>query len=792
MVELFRAAREDGGPRMALVAIGGYGRGELCPASDVDLMVLHGDRRPDRVRTVAERVFYPLWDAGFALGHAVRNVREAVAESRAGVDTATALLEARLLDGEEDLFEGLRAKLTGWLGRDRAGFLARLLAADAERQAKHGSAAHLMEPDVKESAGGLRDVHSVGWAGRALGLPSREALEGEGLIRRTERVALDDAEEFLVRIRSALHLEAGKRADRLVLDHQPRLAAEFGFDATSGLDAADALMRSLFGHARHVEHVRAVAFERLLSRARGARPAPATGWAGGGDPEAVMEAFAAWANGGPPPSADALDELERSPFEPSERWSERTLRAFLSILRAGDRGAHALETMDRVEVLTRFLPEWADIRCRPQRDPFHTFTVDVHLIRAAAEAARLLDATASDAVAREAAAIVPPELLLLGAFLHDAGKVGRGEHVAVGVQVANQVLPRMGVEGDAAATIRFLVLNHLLLADTATRRDLSDPELIREVAEKVGNTERLALLYLLTLADANATGPHARTPWRIGLLRELVAKVERVLEHGDAEPDQAVAAARTPSLRAALAEFPADAVERFLRRMPDRYLASIEPGLVAEHVRLAEPEPQANEIRTAVGLGAGRGTYRVAVVARDRPGLLSLIAGALALSGLSILAAQAFTTDDGLALDLFEVEAAFHGEVDEERWRRFRSDLRHALEGRLSLDARVQEKQRHYPPARPDLETRVHVDNDASAGFTIVEVFAPDRVGLLFQVTDALHDLDLDVHLAKVATYGGRVVDTFYVRDLQGRKLDDPERADAVRTGVQARLEPAG
>ena len=210
--------------------------------------------------------------------------------------------------------------------------------------------------------------------------------------------------------------------------------------------------------------------------------------------------------------------------------------------------------MDRVEVLTRFLPEWADIRCRPQRDPFHTFTVDVHLIRATAEAARLLTrrrATPLHGRRRPS----PPEPLLLGAFLHDAGKVGRGEHVAVGVQVANRCSPRMGVEGDTAATIRFLVLNHLLLADTATRRDLSDPELIREVAEQVGNAERLALLYLLTLADANATGPHARTPWRLGLLRELVAKVERVLEHGDAEPDQAVAAARTPALRTALAEF---------------------------------------------------------------------------------------------------------------------------------------------------------------------------------------------------------------------------------------------
>jgi [protein-PII] uridylyltransferase len=788
VTELFREARPPGAA-MALVAIGGYGRGELCPASDVDLMVLHGERRADRVRAVAERVFYPLWDQGIALGHAVRTSKEAIAEAKAGVETATALLEARLLEGDPSVHADLMGRLHAWVGRDPAAFIARVSAADAERHARAGSAAHLMEPDVKEAAGGLRDVHSVGWAGRALGLESLEVMEEAGLLRRFERVALEDAEEFFVRLRSAMHLEAGKRADRVVLEHQPRLAQAFGFDATAGLDAADALMRTMFGHARHVEHVRALAFERLMARARKAPvSSEGAGWPGAADPQAVMEGFARWANGGAAPSAAALDALERAPFDPPERWTEGTLGAFVSILRSGNAGAHALETMDRIEVLQRFVPEWRDVRCRPQRDPYHTFTVDTHLLRTAAEAARLLDAGENDPVAREAASLADPEALLIGAFLHDAGKIGRGEHVPVGIEVAGAVLDRMGVSTATADTVRFLVGEHLLLADTATRRDLSDSELLREVAARVGDQERLASLYLLTLSDAHATGPHARTPWRLGLVRELVSRIERVLEHGEAVPDHAVAAARGPVLRAALDAADSAAVERFLARMPDRYLASVDPGVVAEHLRLAEPDPQTNEIRTAVGLGTGRGTYRLAVVARDRPGLLSLIAGALALSGLSILSAQAFTSDDGLALDLFEIEPAFHGDVDEERWRRFRSDLRHALEGQLSLNHRVEDKQRHYPPGGSDLETRVRLDNEASSEFTIVEVFAPDRIGLLFQVTDALRDLGLDVHLAKVATYGGRVVDAFYVRELDGRRVEDPPREEAIRLALEARL----
>jgi [protein-PII] uridylyltransferase len=753
-------------------------------------MVLHGERKADGVKELAERIFYPLWDAGFTLGHAVRNTKEALAQAEAGVDTATALLEARLLDGDPDLFDDFIKRLAAWVAKDRPGFVERVAEADADRHARHGSAAHLMEPDVKESSGGLRDVQSVGWAGRALGLGSREALEDEELLRRSERGALDDAEEFLIRLRSALHLETGRRTDRVLLDQQPGLARAFGFDATAGLDASDAMMRSLFEHARHVEHVRALAFERILARARGRSGAAESddAWLGAREPEAIMRAFARWAQGGSAPSAAALDELEQEPFDVPERWSAGTLEAFLSILRAGDAGARVLQTMDRVGVLARFLPEWMDVRCRPQRDPFHTYTVDLHLIHAAAEASRLLAGSGDDPVAAEAARLAEPDTIVLAAFLHDAGKVGRGDHVPLGVEVASGVMRRMGVEPGMAEDITFLVGAHLMLADTATRRDLSDPALIREVAVRVGNAERLALLYLLTLADAFATGPHARTPWRLGLIRELVGKVDELLERGEVEPDAAVAAARRPLLRAALSASQDDVVERFLERMPDRYLATVDGAQIEEHLRLAHPEPGATDARTAVSDGAGSGTYRLAVVARDRPGLLSLIAGALALSGLSILSAQAFTAEDGLALDLFEIQAAFHGEVDEERWRRFRTDLRHALEGRLSLEARVGERQRRYPPTDEAAETYVRVDNDASEGFTVVDVSAPDRVGLLFGVTRALHDLGLDVHLAKVATYANKVVDAFYVRDLAGAKVEDPAAVERLRAEVARAL----
>ena len=472
-------------------------------------------------------------------------------------------------------------------------------------------------------------------------------------------------------------------------------------------------------------------------------------------------------------------------------WTESMRADLVAMLRAGDRGVTALEALDRSGLLVRFLPEWAAVRCRPQRDPYHRFTVDVHLLEAVAGVARRLETPPDDdpVALRATTAIGDRDGVLVGAFLHDIGKTGHGGHVAAGAKIAADVLDRIGLPEPSRSLALFLVEHHLLLSDTATRRDLEDEDLVLDVAARVGDPERLAALYLLTVADAAATGPHAWTPWRAALIRELTAKVQHVLERGDMGAETASRlAGSVEAIRSALAGEDEDAVERFLASVPRQYLLTVQPDRAARHFHLLAPQLGALDVKTWAEPGPRPGTHALTVVARDRPGLLSRIAGSLALSGLSILTAQAFTTEDGVALDLFEVEGAFAGDVDEERWRRFRSTLRHALEGRLSLDYRVREKRGHYGKPRAGVPVEVTVDNEASDFFTVIEVGAADRVGLLFDITRTLADLQLDVHFAKVATYAERVVDAFYVRDVLGRRVEDAEHVREIERAITASL----
>ena len=726
------------GDGVALAAVGGYGRGELSPGSDVDVLLLHTRRERKEVQRVADAVWYPLWDSGLKVGHAVRTVKDALNLAAGDLDTATSLLDARLVAGDPTLVDDLvsracaqwRARSTRWLGvlADSVG----------RRHEQAGEVAFLLEPDLKEGRGGLRDVHALRWAEAA----QRIMLTGD-------HAALDAAHDVLLAARIELHRRTGKSSDLLLLQEQDGVAAALG-DSD-----ADALMARLAAAARTIAWTSDETWDRIRSSLRGPsgrvaatdRPLGeglvmreglvelAPGVDPAADPSLVLRAAAAAAAHRTRLSRSALDRLAASAPPLGDPWPGEARHALVVLLGAGHAAVGVLEALDQKELLVRTVPEWEPVRHRPQRNAYHRYTVDRHLCEAAAEAASLVGR------------VERPDLLLVGAWLHDLGKGYAGEdgrhedHSVAGAEVVERLATRMGFPPADAATLADLVRLHLLLPDAATRRDLDDAATITAVAEQVGDARTLELLHALAEADGAATGPAAWSPWKAGLVSELVARVRAVL--GGAMP--------------AAPQFPGRG-----------------------HLRLAE---RARAVGDAVVEVDGSA---VTIAAPDRRGLFCRAAGVLTLHGLDVMAARAWSSEDGVAVEDFQVQATVGDGPDRPALER---DLRSALAGRLSVETRLAARAQAYAsrprlPAAVPARTHVDVTNDASERATVVGVRAPDRMGTLYRITRALAELELDIRHAKVSTLGHEVVDVFYVVGASGDKLDDPAHVAEVERAV--------
>ena len=711
---------------MAVVAVGSHGRGDRAPWSDLDLVLVHKGRRD--VKQVADRLWYPIWDRGVRLDHSVRTVKEALTVADSDLKAALGLLDGRWLAGDPVLAGDLLTKVRAqW--RKRAGrWLPQLAAAVQERHERFGEVAFLLEPEIKEGRGGLRDVVAL----RAASLAT--PVLGDRVD------AADPPYRTLLAVRRALHHRTGRALDRLLLQEQDGVAGLLGHRD------ADALMADVARAARAIAYLGDDCWRRVAASLAGPRGrlAARDHVVGPGlvlregevtytavaapDLAACVDAAATAAELGAPLARATLARFEDGAPPPPHPWPPALRNALVSLLGAGPAAVPVLEALDHHGLLVRLLPEWEAVRHRPQRNAYHRFTVDRHLCEAAAQAAAL-----TRQVAR-------PDLLLVGAWLHDIGKGFPGDHTEAGVVLVGDIAARMGFPPADVATLVALVRHHLLLADVATRRDLDDPATAERVAEAVGDRRTLELLAALTEADSLATGPSAWSDWKAGLVAELVARTAARLT-GPAPPEPA--------------PLP----------VPD-----VPPG-------------------RPVHLEGDDGACTV--VADDRTGLFSLVAGVLALHGLAVLSAQAGSAGEGRAVEVFEVEPAFGGRPD---WDRVRADLEAAMGGRLPLEARLAERAHHYAshydrataarPARP----RVLVDNDASAKATVLEVRAPDGVGVLHRITAALAERGLDVRFARVSTLGHEVVDAFYVVGPDGAKVTDPGELAEVERAVLRRL----
>ncbi len=719
---LFEEAVQGDRSAVALVAVGGYGRSELFPGGDLDLVLLHA--RDTDIAKIADRLWYPIWDASTRLGHSVRTVRQALTLARHDLDTATSLLSARHLAGDEALSVAVAEGARGQWERNANRWLRELADGVDARHHRSGEVAFLLEPDLKDGRGGLRDVHAMRWADAT-----------HRVLFDLDTVTLAAAYDVLGDARVELQRHTGSASNKLTLQDQDGVAAALGYvDADSLMAAVSEAARTIAWTSddtwRRIRSSLSGPRGRLAHREREIRPGivlrdgelRVAAEVLEREPSLPLQVAAAAAERDVPIQRDSLALLAEHAPRQQDPWAPAARAALVDLLLTGHRAVPVIEALDQVGVWVRVIPEWSNVRCRPQRNAYHRYTVDRHLVEAAANAGE------------RAGGISRPDLLVVGALLHDIGKGYPGDHTEAGVEVVPKIAARMGFDQEDIDTLVCLVAHHLLLADVATRRDLDDPGTIERVAALIGSASRLQLLAVLTEADSLATGPSAWGRWKAGLVGDLVGRAGHVLG-GGAATEVAY----------------------------DHGLTDVQQALL---------DGQQLHIH-------GDGNDLV-IVAEDEPGLFARVAGVLTLHGIGVLAASAHTDESGWILDQFTVETDVGRAVE---WAPVAADVERVLLDPAVLDARIERKIATYQRSAGlgTTVTAVRFDNDMSANATVIEVHARDRIGLLYRISDVIANARLDIRSAKVQTMGPHAVDSFYVRHHDGGKLTD----DGARTALE-------
>ena len=808
IVEQFDRARTAGEipGQVAMVALGGYGRSELYPYSDIDLLLLHDQRAGSALQAAARALLYPLWDAGCEVGHSVRTVAEAVRFAREDFPFQVALLDARLVVGAAPLLEELRQRYTTTIlqGR-RQQFVRAMQDWRAQRRNRYGSHSFLLEPHIKEGTGGLRDIQAMRWVARGVfSLPDLEAVQGSGLLADADRQAFEQARAMLTRIRYGLHRLCGRKSDHLVLDYQEDLAAALGYRDQDGQRGVERFMREVYTHLQTVAVVTDLFFEHVLEilgmtgPAAGERRLERAIAVRGGTvrltaPEELgqrsyllMRLFLQAGRTGLPlhhrtrQAVTAHLHLVDDGF----RESRRVARIFCELLTASNEVFPVLEAMLATGLLTRYLPEFAAVESLAQHDLYHLYTVDRHQLQTVAELAAL-----RQEMAELFAEAGETEVLYLAALLHDIGKGRQADHSQLGAELAAAIGRRLQLSAADCDLLAFLVRHHLYLPENGLRRDCTDREFIRQAAAVVGDVRRLTLLYLLTIADSRATGPSAWSNWKAGLVAELYLGVKTYLAAGGAAGDDHGESAGVRWLREqVVARLAGRTAAIDLATLPADYLLGFSPEEVVRHLGIHQE--QAGRLRQQVLLFAepGEHGWHLLIMGDDRPGLLAKFCGVLALHGLTVRSARIFTWPDGTVVDSLEVVPAALRDFDEMDWGRVERDLNLAINYRLDVGYRLQEKRQPRPwgPARPvqQAQLRVVLDNQTSGRFTIVEVHAGDSPEILYQLAQTLADFDLTIHQARIATEVEQLIDVFYVRTATGGQLTDPEAMAALQAAL--------
>jgi [protein-PII] uridylyltransferase len=796
--------------RICLVAVGGYGRAEMAPFSDVDIMFLSPLSKTAWVEQVVESILYILWDLGLKVGHSTRTVDEMIRMAKGDLSVRTALLESRYLWGDQALYDEAERRFRAEIvaGEARA-FIAAKLAEREERHRRMGDSRYVVEPNIKEGKGGLRDLQTLFWIGKfALQVRDAQELVQKGLFTAHEYRQFQRAQNHLWAVRVNLHDIAGRAEERLTFDVQRELASRMTYANRPGMSAVERFMRHYFLTARQVgsltamflahleeRHARAAWLPRLTRRprrlngfrvARGKLEAPTDDFFAQ-DAVRLIELFQLAARERLDIHPMTLRQAARDEGMITEkvRADPRANALFLEVLTSREDPETVLRWMNEAGVFGRFVPDFGRVVAKMQYDMYHHYTVDEHTIRAIGLLSRIEkgllrdDHPLSSAVIRQ---LVSRRVLYMAVLLHDIAKGRGGDHSVLGEEVARRLCPRLGLSEAETDTVAWLVRQHLLMSATAFKRDLSDFKTILDFVEEVASVERLRLLLVLTVVDIRAVGPGVWNGWKAQLLTTLYNSAEEVLRLGHKQTGRRERiAARQERLRHVMG-WPAEAFAAYAGRLPDSYWLAEPTDVLAANMALvvdADLDERPITIRAAPDPA---GTTLLTVYAADHPGLFYRIAGGIALGGATIVDARIHTTRDGMALDNLTIQDPLGGPFDEpHRLERLEKHIHDALQGRVKLADRLTAKP--LPRRRQEafrVVPQVFIDNAASNRFTVVEVNALDRPALLYALTYALYGAKVTIHSAHVATYGERAVDTFYLTDLTGEKIDAPVRMKAL------------
>jgi [protein-PII] uridylyltransferase len=813
------------GERLSVVAVGGYGRGEMAPFSDVDLLFLIPYKRTAWAESVVEATLYLLWDLNLKVGQAVRSVSECVRYARDDLTIRTNLLEMRFLAGDRAPWEELDARLWDELfARTGPEFVEGKLAERDARHERHGGSRYLLEPNVKESKGGLRDLQTLHWISRYL-YHTRTAwdLVERGVFERDEVQRFAEAAKFIWAVRCHLHDLAGRGQERLTFDRQVEVAERMGYEAVAGRQAVERFMHDYFRHAKNVGDLTRIFSAGLEARHAKKRPGlsalleslsfrwsdPASGpfvivdgrlsvrgaEAFADEPVNLLRLFheAARIDARIHPAALRLVTRHLDRVDGALRADPEANRLFLEMLTDREHVEWLLRLMNETDVLGRFLPEFGRIVAMMQFNMYHHYTVDEHTIQTLATLARIergeeVEAlpVASDIVRGS----INRRVIYVALLMHDIGKGQGRDHSEVGAEIAARVCPRLGLDAAETESVVWLVRHHLVMSDTAQKRDISDPATVRDFARLVQSPERLRLLLLLTVCDIRGVGPGVWNNWKAQLLRNLYWDTRDVLTGGSEQVSRAhrIDAARL-ALAERLADWPEDAKRAELHRHHRHYWLGLD---TETHVIFAELERERGDAPMLSRFlpDESRDATKACMTMEDHPGIFSRMAGAFALAGANVVDARSYTTTDGMACATFWIQDTEGHPFESSRLERLKRTIDRAMAGEVVPRDALLEKQKVR--AREEsftVPTRIYFDNDASELFTVIEVNARDRLGLLHALTRTLTSLNINIFSAIVATYGERAVDVFYVKDLFGLKIHGAAKQRLIESRLKDAIE---